>query len=71
MGSVMSLALKKFNDKTENSKSSLLGVEKIKEMGLIASMGFFTSGTERRFHEIDEDIEELKIVQKYEKLTKN
>ena len=37
-------------------------------MGLIASMCYFTAGTERRFHEVDEDMEELNIVIKYEKL---
>ena len=71
MGNLMTIPFKKLNLSHDSTKGSLLVPEKIKEMGLIASMCYFTAGTERRFHEVDEDMDELNIVIKYEKLSKN
>ena len=71
MGYLMTISFKKLNLAHDSTKGNLLVPEKMKEMGLIASMCYFTAGTERRFHEIDEDMDQLNIVVKYEKLSKN
>ena len=62
MGNFMMLDFKKLNISHSSSCDSLLSEVKIKELGLIASMCYFTAATERRFHELDEDMESLNIV---------
>ena len=41
------------------------------EMSLLASACYFTLATECRFQELDEDLENLKIAEKYNKLNHN
>lgn len=67
----MSLRMRKLNLSFACKKFTLLSLEKIKEFALIASVCYFTAATETRFNEVEEDIESLRIVQKYEALSKN
>lgn len=42
-----------------------MSTDNIQKMGLLASVCYFTAGTEGRFAEIDEDMDSLSIVEKY------
>lgn len=62
----MTLTLKKIDDFQESSsRSFLMSTDNIQKMGLLASVCYFTAGTEGRFAEIDEDMDSLSIVEKY------
>ena len=45
--------------------------ENVKFMGLLASVCYFTLATECRFEELDDDLDDMKIADKYKKLNHN
>ena len=49
----------------------LLSYQKILELVLYSSACYFTIATETRFSEFDEDLDSLKIIEKYKKLHKD
>ena len=62
------MEFKKMSSLQKTDKYCLLSTETLKELVLYASVCYFTLATETRFHELDEDLETMKINDKYWKL---
>ena len=61
IGTLMGLEMKKMTLNLRFDKYFLLSEERLLEMILYVSVCYFTLGTETRFDELDDDIENLKI----------
>ena len=62
------MKLKKVNSVPKTDRYYLLSCEKLMELVLFSSVSYFTFATETRFNEMEEDIDCLGIMTKYEKL---
>lgn len=71
IGTLMTLKPKSMKLSLNTDTYYLLSSQKILELVLFCSVCYFTIATETRFSEFDEDLDSLKIIEKYKKLHKD